>query len=380
MKGDYSYCFLLCVAAFCSYASSHGISDLALSFKKNVLWTTSTLESAVNHERRVLKNKKEKNSQMFLSCTSYESSNHLHNLLLTKLGEKEFHPVYYGKNADRVCYTFFDKEDYVVNDEIVTTTLVPHALKIDESVEWTIEYARSQAKLPPLVLEIGLGIGVQAKGIKGSDKHSNVAKSILHSANKLQQNEDSVSDHTNNFFWTSDSGRQLIDVNRRSMINDHRSKHLKSLEDISSCNFNDLKVSSLRSHISFMTTTDSYNPDCMRLLAAVASMHEDVSHVNAHTAYASLSTAEIENLSSVDYTIAPPATDQNAYVQTGISYGPTPYSDIGLDGSNYILGMIDTGVDDLSCFLIDYSGTETTRTPRYAYNDPITEVNRRKYL
>ena len=43
-------------------------------------------------------------------------------------------------------------------------------------------------------------------------------------------------------------------------------------------------------------------------------------------------------------------------------------------------GMIDTGVDDKSCFLIDSSGNITTRTPADEYMNPITEPFRRKVI
>lgn len=43
-------------------------------------------------------------------------------------------------------------------------------------------------------------------------------------------------------------------------------------------------------------------------------------------------------------------------------------------------GMIDTGVDDKSCFLIDSSGNITTRTPASEYMNPTTELFRRKVV
>jgi hypothetical protein len=43
-----------------------------------------------------------------------------------------------------------------------------------------------------------------------------------------------------------------------------------------------------------------------------------------------------------------------------------------------VVGFIDSGVDDLSCFLIDWSGNRTTRTPRSQVASPITETFRRK--
>jgi hypothetical protein len=48
--------------------------------------------------------------------------------------------------------------------------------------------------------------------------------------------------------------------------------------------------------------------------------------------------------------------------QTG-SMGDEPYRDAGLTGSGQIVGVSDSGVNDLSCFFIDDSG---------AYDSPVT--------
>jgi hypothetical protein len=40
---------------------------------------------------------------------------------------------------------------------------------------------------------------------------------------------------------------------------------------------------------------------------------------------------------------------------------------------------VSTGADDLSCFLIDYTGERTTRTPK-GQQKPINEYHRRKVI
>jgi hypothetical protein len=71
-------------------------------------------------------------------------------------------------------------------------------------------------------------------------------------------------------------------------------------------------------------------------------------------------------------------TFQKSLVQSG-SDDPsdTPYNKAGLNGEGYIVGVIDGGVDDLSCFFIDSSGSQTTRS---SLNAPIVEANRRKVV
>eukprot|EP00602_Paraphysomonas_sp_CaronLab_P003300 CAMPEP_0185020344 /NCGR_PEP_ID=MMETSP1103-20130426/2933_1 /TAXON_ID=36769 /ORGANISM="Paraphysomonas bandaiensis, Strain Caron Lab Isolate" /LENGTH=880 /DNA_ID=CAMNT_0027551175 /DNA_START=787 /DNA_END=3429 /DNA_ORIENTATION=+ len=113
------------------------------------------------------------------------------------------------------------------------------------------------------------------------------------------------------------------------------------------------------------------NKDCMLFLASVAVMTHGVSHVSVHEGLHM-------NTESVDTTLAN-ATDQNAWIQSG-DHTDTPYTDIGLDGKGYVLGMIDSGVDDLSCYFIDDTHERTTRTHRSNYANPITEPHRRKII
>jgi hypothetical protein len=123
-----------------------------------------------------------------------------------------------------------------------------------------------------------------------------------------------------------------------------------------------------------------HHPLCALQLASLASLHSDITHVIFHSAekILTIQSSETESqLTSGPYDTGLPATDQNQYVQSGDEL-LTPYSDLGVDGSGFVLGMIDSGLDDLSCFLVDYSLTPTTRTPGPDYANPITESYRRK--
>jgi hypothetical protein len=57
--------------------------------------------------------------------------------------------------------------------------------------------------------------------------------------------------------------------------------------------------------------------------------------------------------------------------------GIEPFGAAGLDGTGQIVGLADSGLDDLSCFFIDDSGT---KTPRSTKDAPQTYSDRRKVI
>lgn len=62
--------------------------------------------------------------------------------------------------------------------------------------------------------------------------------------------------------------------------------------------------------------------------------------------------------------------------QTG-SPGVESFGDIGLNGLDQVVGVADSGVDDLSCFFIDDNGEHTPRSDK---EDPQTYAGRRKIV
>ena len=75
--------------------------------------------------------------------------------------------------------------------------------------------------------------------------------------------------------------------------------------------------------------------------------------------------------------IAPEYKALNIYAR-GITQTGTPGDEsFGLTGSGQVVGVADTGVDDLSCFFVDDSGTIT---PRSTAKNPKTYSSRRKVI
>ena len=246
-------------------------------------------------------------------------------------------------------------------------------------------------------LEIGVGIGVLGKGINSKSHHDNdftpftVWNSIVGDLRNHQLDRNLRSSHAERFFWTSNkhnlkrSSRELLSSAKDASespaaafsATSARYEHALSLP----CDFSGAKVKYLQSHVSVSMETDNHSPECMLQLSSVASLHPHVSHVTAYSSELNLEQGGTSSRSADDVfaNTTAPATDQNAWVQTGSDL-TTPYTDMGLDGSTYVLGMIDTGVDDFSCFFVDDSGTPTTRTAAADYATPITEPNRRKVI
>lgn len=250
-------------------------------------------------------------------------------------------------------------------------------------------------------VEIGVGLGVQGKGVESrtsqgkSPSHEAVWAAVTDRMSGLHHDLAAHSRHLDDFFWTSTKHSMKSSHNGDRMLSqkssedvlaspaaafDVASTRFKSAMSLS-CDFSRADVTYLQSHISVSMDTSVHNSDCMLLLASVASLNPQVSHVSAYSSELNLETQNLKSVNADDVftNTTQDATDQNAWTQTGSGL-TTPYSDIGLDGSNQILGMIDTGVDDFSCFFVDDSGTPTTRTAAADYATPITEPERRKVI
>jgi hypothetical protein len=366
-------------------------SDIFHATKHKQSEIHSILPAAFKHD---LDRSAEEDNHLLLTCAAY-SDGELLRAYLTDQGLKDdMHPAYMSSKEDRVCFTHFGKYPTEGTNSQFVTTMIPGALKIDETV---LELARGDvdpSQCTEFVMEVAVGLGVQGKGLTGKDL-SNIGSELMQSTHMASTNSNQMTKHHRDFFWTNSEHSAVDKLDAHPNLRSRRDMFSSALT-AHQCDFRQYKVTTLRSHVSIASPScagetavtspslrrsasspASSGADCMLLLAAIAAMHSDVSHVTAHRPESSAASR------SEDYSVGSPATDQNSWIQIGsrnISDGssPTPYSDVGLDGTNLVLGMIDSGIDDLSCFMIDYSGTPTDRTPADQYMNPITEPDRRK--
>jgi hypothetical protein len=370
--------------------------DLEHAFKIDHIHRGDALVAALQHEKSL--NQDNRQSSMYISCTNYHNNRKLKSTLDELMDDSAFHPVYFSERSNRVCYTFnSDSVSPKLNEKGIRTTVVPHALKIGSEFHLTFDKLVSSSLRNhyhgTFAMELGLGVGVLGKGLKASSKtHERVFADLMDGVRNLNSNSEFRSRHIDSFFWTSPKTSELLSsVN--PMISEVRTNRKQQyLQSFSrTCDFSSAKMEVLESHITFTMKLSSselrlkqggggLHPLCALQLASLASLHSDITHVIFHSAEKILTTQSSETesqLTSGPYDTGLPPTDQNQYVQSGDEL-LTPYSDLGIDGSGFVLGMIDSGLDDLSCFLVDYSLTPTTRTPGADYANPITESYRRK--
>lgn len=398
--------FLSIFLASFLHTHSYEVRDLHHAFKIDDIHGGDALVAALQHEKTFFRGEnknEEKRQSMYISCTSYHNNRNLKSTLSEVMDESEFHPVYFSEKSNRVCYTFNSKTvSPKLNQKGIRTTLVPHSLKIGSEFHLTFDQLISSAyhnhnhDHGMFVMEFGLGVGVLGKGLKSgvSDFHGQVFADLMAGVRELHSNPTARSRHIESFFWTSSktSGAFLSSATNTMLTDVRNTRKQQYLQSFSrSCDFSSAQMDVSDSHITLtmkLSSSESrlrqsrglVHPLCVLQLASLATLHSDITHVIFHSAekiLASETSPTVTQLTSGPYDTGLPPTDQNQYVQSGDEL-LTPYSDLGIDGSGFILGMIDSGLDDLSCFLIDYSLTETTRTPGDEYANPITEPYRRK--
>ncbi len=193
---------------------------------------------------------------------------------------------------------------------------------------------------------------------------------LLRAAESRAAAEPSLQAHWEQFYWTSaraaEAHRRLASTDslgnsggdtsisrqaRYAAVNAYR------------CSYDGVSVEHGHNHISFTSPYGGGGDaslDCMLFLASWLALRPEVSSVAANRGarFTSANAPPLSNFSS-----AGNPTDQNAYLQSGDSFS-SPYSRLGLDGDGCVLGLIDSGLDDLSCFLVDSTGEHTTRTPK----------------
>jgi hypothetical protein len=369
---------LLCLTLICVacnvLAQSHVHKELISAFRGGYMMS-SELHAAVIHEENIFKPE----NSFSLACVPYRQSEVLASSIEQFSSVDDYHRVFHSVKEDSSCFIVTGQCGLQLKSlKLASVTIVPHVLKYDSSINECVDkiLAAGGSGSELMTLEISVGLGVGGKGTSLA-KLSSFVKSLFHETIRTSKDLDLLSTHWGRFYWTraDNKSRNLRDTSTHNTVTD-RSHNFDKLRDFHStapeCPYSLLQVEISKSHVSLVAPAD-FNPECMRFLATVATLRRDVTFVQATLG------ATFAAPTSEDYTEGDPATDQNAWVQSGTSTS-TPYSDIGVDGTGYVLGMIDSGLDDLSCFLIDWSGNQTTRTPGYDYDDPITEPWRRKVI
>lgn len=320
--------------------------------------------------------------QNLLVCAPYSKASGLRLAMERNVAADYFHPVYFSESAGRACFALSSYAEagslrISLNQlgKDITLSRMPHALKLDASV---IDVSQSLKDGERFSLELLFGLGVGGKGLHPEMRSAAVTASIISTGRSLLSNPSEKERVLQQFYWSSRHDKEAL-------LHGHAlSKAFSQHRDSSfRCAFDEMHMDMGRASVT-LTAPRGTPASCMLLLASASALHRDVSLILAHKGHSlgrspSPSVINAVTADPEPYDDATPPTDQNAFVQSGNSVD-TPYSDMGINGTSYVVGYIDSGADDLSCFLIDDSGTSTTRTPGYDYANPVTEPWRRKVI
>jgi hypothetical protein len=377
---------IICLLGMVPGVKSRGdFSDINMAFRHNSIAAHLDLQD----------NEQSSDRELHLLCSSYKSGEKMKTAFQSN--KLSAHPVYLSKTQDSICHialsTSYEITQLTRQHKFIRVSKISRALKVDDTVYSIYDDILMSEEPMAVDLDISLGLGVNGKGLRlGQHTHQSVLHDVMASSASLSspatRNDYSqklahnmIKKETHTSLRTSTSVSKLF-----SKYNDRTTRALQQI-----CDFSTLKAEHLQSHISLRFLSTDYlssqvYADCVFQFVSLASLHIDVTHIAAHfapvlllPATPDISMHSLDSLHSFSssYLTGKSPTDQNAYVQTGTS-AETPYSDMGLSGQGYVLGMIDSGIDDLSCFLVNYDGTETTRTAKMNYGSPTTEVSRRK--
>ena len=335
---------------------------------------------------------------MSLLCTSYHESRAIHSLLAeVNAKQHQYHPVYASQARNRQCFIYHGPVMTTTpptDTDTVTVTTVPFVLKIDPSVDFTLRSSSSVTQSTPIILELALFTGVANPSSMCCEDHERVFADMTSALTRVLLHPEQKTQHQSTFFFTRQTEIEEKKDDDDAYLSRHRANYEASFAvDHTYCQdvFAKASVTYSDTHISITLATEHGKTaaSCVRMWVSIASVHPSVSHISAHYAPITLFdesvTSEDDTTSdSVDYKLAKSVTDQNAYIQSGTS-DQYPYTaGLGLNGGGYVLGMIDSGIDDLSCFLRDWNASNTseitTRTAKSGYHTPITEPFRRKVV
>lgn len=331
--------FILSAGSILGHDGNDRTSDFSLAFRKSFsLENSYNLPNALEHEFGSMDSKSQ--SMFSLACAPYDGEDDL----LSFIGNHQHQPVFSSQSDDRVCYSVYS--DYALPQvggiNGLTLTPIPHILKIDDSVE-RIGAAEVLGTNGHRVLELSMGLGVGGKGIQADVEET--VQDIMDHAESLSRDDTELMAHFKEFYWTSESPvAAQLPTHKRKLLDVKRSLYTSVSPSHVTCDLSAVEVHKSRSHmlLTFPHDEVQHLSPCFMLVASVAALSPHVSHVSAYEGYES-------SVNSIPYdSDTCHATDQNAWLQSGNSKDK-PYSDAGLDGTDYVLSVVDSGGQAHQC-------------------------------
>jgi hypothetical protein len=281
--------------------------------------------------------------------------------LRAAVGNENYHPVYSSTKNDVVCYSsMLTAIESARLNHFHTISTIPSFMKIHHSV---MQLASNIEKSSAYYLEVHRGLGVRGKGIS-KVSGSSIANRVIENM-KNGHNEDAHAFAAAMIHSTSEEGTWS-----------HMWRETTSLVKSSSgrdvaqtCGFHHVTVESTAFglRVKGLDITRA-KMSCVLLLTA---------HLVTSSADVIMVLANKQQIPLNNFARPITQTGVSAIINNAVVAGSAPYSSAGLNGLNEVVGVGDTGLDELMCFFTEGDGTVVTRS---TIEDPITNSSRRKVV
>lgn len=351
-----------------TFSPEQGFHDLSLTFGSDRM---DTHFDSVNEFNEIVKMHKE-NSQsrdFYTICADYMDGRKARVVLGKHFGEAFVHTSFISQEKNSACFVVegdaaqfesFSKGELAFRE----FTPVPTSLKVHHSAMYHLGLMSSEAKVKAL-LENGMrssdkvlmeelsiivtrGIGMKKQGAEYKQRIESLLQ--VNPESHLERMSRGFSAESSNP-WTS----ALKEVKAHS-----KSKVLPMRE---TCNFKDLKI--------------EYTGNTV----VISDIHHIGGSAHPSMCYASLLSVLASQPETLDIRMKGRSKILNnvtkGIIQTGVRQESYPYHDAGINGTNQVVGVGDTGVDDLSCFFVNEDGQQV---PRSTYTDPTFDSSFRKVI
>mmetsp|Transcript_14029 Transcript_14029/g.14643 ORF Transcript_14029/g.14643 Transcript_14029/m.14643 type:complete len:1100 (-) Transcript_14029:260-3559(-) len=302
---------------------------------------------------------------LYITCTSLEKGIEIQSYLVQQLQEYYVHPVFVSRSANSVCFATFMKPSTAANIQelpnIQSCVKIPPTLKIHNLVMGSFGLVMADSSIyhkPKLTdfsntkLVIYGGVGVLGKIPQTNDFIS------------LEELKNLLSSNPNPIEYIESLINEISDVA-------HRPKNLWTnlLEQLKkssiSCSFSTLSIESSSNNLvignlkQFLQSSDDSSACSASLLAILVQQ---------------------QGVADIKFRLPKQKFNKNGkhIVQTKNFTATTfPYTNAGIDGTGQVVGIGDTGVDELSCFFRNSDGSKVARS---SYTNPTYDLTKRKVI
>lgn len=161
----------------------------------------------------------------------------------------------------------------------------------------------------------------------------------------------------------------------------HKSIWQKHAEILSNYEKNSLHSNSLESHEQDICSFSKLSIENSESSIVLSELHEIMNSETSTSCYASLLALLVTSQSVSDIRLRFPIKIFNNYIKGIVqknSYEQNyPYSSVGLNGTNQIIGIGDTGLDEMSCFFRNEDGSVVARS---SPDSPTYDLTKRKVI